>query len=75
MPIVTRTEVVSVLGPSDETLIMDVLATGATHEELAQAWAWVTNDEALMNDGHSLPSGRTAELVALLAPEDEDDEI
>ena len=75
MATVTRTEVISVLGPSDETLIMDVLATGATREELAQAWAWVTNEEALMNDGHALPSGRAAELVALLAPEDEDDEI
>jgi hypothetical protein len=75
MATLTRQEVVSVLGPSDGSLIVELLATGATPEELAQAWAWVTNDEAMMNDGHALPTGRAAELVALLSPEDEDHEI
>jgi hypothetical protein len=72
MKVLTRTEAVSVLGPSDGNLIAEVVATGATLEELAQAWAWVNNDEALINDGRPLPTGRVAELIGLLSPEDDE---
>jgi hypothetical protein len=64
----TRGDVLSVIGPADEILVAEIIATEATTEELAQAWAWVNNDEALINEGRPLPSGRTAELVELLAP-------
>jgi hypothetical protein len=68
----TREDVKSVLGPVDEIMVADVLATQATLEELSQAWAWLNSDEALIGQGRSLPTGRVAELVDLLAPvEDE----
>lgn len=41
----------------------DIIRSGASAEELAQAWAWVNADEAHINDGRPLPSGRVAELV------------
>jgi hypothetical protein len=37
----------------------------------ARAWA---NDEALVNEGRPLRSGRTAELVELLTPQDDEEE-
>ena len=52
----------------------EIIATEATTEELAQAWAWVNNDEALINEGRALPSGRTAELVELLTPQSDEEE-
>jgi hypothetical protein len=64
----------SVVGPVDEVVIADVIATQATIEELSQAWAWVNSEEALMNEGRPLPSGRTAELVEILISQDEDEE-
>jgi hypothetical protein len=42
------------------------LVTGATTQELAQAQAWVANDEALINAGAPLPAGRLARLVEIL---------
>jgi hypothetical protein len=70
----TRADVLSVVGPVDEVMITDIIATQATLEELSQAWAWVNNDEALINEGWPLPSGRTAVLVELLTSQDEGEE-
>ena len=67
-----REDVVSVLGPADETLIAEVIATGASFEELREAWAWLNGDEALMNQGRPLPGTRVAALIDMLeADEDE----
>ena len=70
----TRDDVLSVIGPADEILVTAIIATEATIEELAQAWAWINNDEALINEGRPLPSGRIAELVELLTPPDDEEE-
>ncbi|MBY5368151.1 hypothetical protein HFO98_19740 [Rhizobium leguminosarum] len=64
-------DVIAVLGPVDETLVADILATGASVRDLAEAWAWVNADEALMNEGRRLPAGKVAELVDLLEVDDE----
>ena len=65
-------DVVSVLGPVDETLIAEVMATRASFDELREAWAWLNGDEALMNEGRPLPGTRVAALIDLLeANEDE----
>jgi len=55
------------LGPLDDVTIAELIATGASAEELAQAQAWLANDEALMNAGKSLPAGRVGELVDIVA--------
>lgn len=39
------------LGDVKDTVLAEVLATGASAEELAQAQAWVANDEPLLNIG------------------------
>ncbi len=65
-------EIAAILGPVDPMLIAEVAQTGTTPQELAEALAWMNADEALINEGRSLPSGRVAELIALLEPTDED---
>lgn len=42
----TSDDVIAILGPIDETLLAEVVATGATQAELAEAFAWANNDEA-----------------------------
>lgn len=59
-------DITAILGPVDEVLIAEINRSGASAEELAEAWAWVSADEALINAGRPLPSRRVAELVALL---------
>jgi len=65
-------DVVSVLGPVDETVVADIVATGVTPEELAEARAWVNADEAMIGEGRPLPCGRVAELVELLQPDQDE---
>ncbi|MBN9047616.1 MAG: hypothetical protein J0H18_18415 [Rhizobiales bacterium] len=69
----TREEIISVLGPTDDILVADLMATGAAFGELREAWAWLQNDEALMGEGRPLPGSRVAALIDLLDPEDEED--
>ena len=65
-------DVITILGPVDETLVADVIATGATPAELAEAFAWINNDEALIGEGRPLPSGRVATLVDLLVSDEDE---
>lgn len=71
----TSKDVTAVLGPVDESLAADLIATGATQAELAEAFAWINNDEALMSEGRRLPTGRIATLVDMLSAEEEEDEL
>ena len=69
----TRDDVVAMLGPLDDTIVAEVIATGASAAELAEARAWIANDEAMMNAGRPLAAGRVARLVEILAaPEEEE---
>jgi hypothetical protein len=56
--------------------IAEIIGTGATAEELAEAQAWTVNDDPLLNAGKPLPSGRVRELIDILAEleADEDDD-
>ena len=69
---ITREEIVSILGPTDETLIADILSTGASFRELREAWAWLNEDEALTGEGRPLPGTRVAELIDLLDADEDD---
>jgi hypothetical protein len=67
-------DVVALLGPVDETMQAAILATGASAHELAQAIAWLDNDEALIGAGDHLPDSRVRALIDILAADlDEDD--
>jgi hypothetical protein len=72
----TRDDVIKAVGEADDVTIAEIIGTGATAEELAEAQAWIDNDEALMNAGKPLPSGRVGELVEILTELElgEDDE-
>jgi hypothetical protein len=73
---VTRDDVIKAVGPVDDVTIAEIIGSGATEDELAEAQAWIVNDEALMNAGKPLPSGRAGELIEILSEleSDEDDE-
>ena len=68
----TREEIVSLLGPVDDTTIAEVAGTGATLQDLREALAWVNSDEALMGKGRPLPGTRVASLIDILAPDEEE---
>ena len=77
MSTLTREEVATALGSVDDDLITQILATGASPEEFAQARAWLANDEALINAGAPLAKGRVARLIEIMESADNwaDDEV
>ncbi len=71
MPL-TASDVEAVLSPTDESMIALIIATDATPADLAEAWAWINNEGALIAQGRPLPAGKVAELCDLLdEPEDD----
>jgi hypothetical protein len=73
---VTRDDVTKAFGRIDDVTIAEIIGTGASADELAEAQAWIVNDEPLMNAGKPLPSGRVRELIDILAelePSEDDD--
>lgn len=72
MPI-TRAEIAAVLGPVDESFAAEIVAVDPSPEQLAEAWAWVGSDEALVNDYRELPTGKVADLIEILSPLNEDE--
>jgi hypothetical protein len=74
---VTRDDLIKVMGRADDVTIAEIIGTGATVDELAEAQAWIANDEPLLNAGKPLATGRVRELVDILAefgPDEENDE-
>ena len=51
-----------------------LIGNGAAAEELAEAKAWLSNDEPLMNAGRPLAKGRVGELVDILTELEEREE-
>jgi hypothetical protein len=73
---ITRDDVIKAIGAVDDVTIAQMIATGATIDELAEAQAWLANDEPMMNSGRPLATGRVRELVDIIAelePDDDDD--
>ena len=72
----TRDDVTRAVGRIDDVTVAEIIATGATVDELAEAQAWIANDEPLMNAGKPLATGRVRELIDILAelePSEDDD--
>ncbi|WP_404405312.1 hypothetical protein [Pelagibacterium halotolerans] len=73
MPI-TRSEMEKILGPVDNQMATEILSVGASAEELARALFWVNSDEAFVNEGAHMPTGKVAELIEILESAEMEDE-
>lgn len=73
---ITRDDVIKAVGAVDDTTIAQIIGTGATGDEFAEALAWNGNDELMMKSGRPPATGRVRELTDILAelePNDDDD--
>jgi hypothetical protein len=73
----TRDDVIRAVGAVDDVTIAQIIGINATADELAEAQAWIVNDDPLLNAGRPLATGRVRELVDILAelePDDDDHE-
>lgn len=69
----TRDDMERVIGPLDDQLAAEIAYTDASPQELAEAMAWLNQDEALVNEGKHMPRGKVGELIAILAPPENED--
>jgi hypothetical protein len=69
----TREEARALTGPVDDVTLAEIVQLGVTRAELAEAQAWIENDEAMLNEGRGIPAGRVARVVEMLREKDEDD--
>jgi hypothetical protein len=70
----TRDDVIKAVGEADDVTIAEIIGTGATPEELAEAQAWIANEDALLDAGKPLAKGRVGELVEILSELEADEE-
>ena len=71
---ITKDDAAKAIGRVDDVTIAEIIATGATVDELAEAQAWIANDEPLLNAGRPLATGRVRELIEILAKLESDDD-
>ena len=71
---VRRDDVYRAVGVADDVTIAEIIGTDATVEELAEAQAWIANDEPMLNAGRPLAHGRVRELVDILSELEPNDE-
>jgi hypothetical protein len=64
---ITRDDAIRAIGRANDTAIAEMIATGATADELAEAQAWMVNDEPMLNAGKPLAQGRVRQLVDILS--------
>ena len=70
----TQEDVIKAIGRVDDVTIAQIIGINATVDELAEALAWMANDEPMMNSGRPLATGRARELVDILAELEPDDD-
>jgi hypothetical protein len=68
----THAEVRTALGSVDDIIVAEIIAMGATAEELTQARAWVADD--LIAGSKPLPSDRVGRLIQILEKVADDEE-
>ena len=73
---ITRNDATKLIAEADDVTVAQIIGTGATVDELAEALAWLANDEPMIDAGRPLATGRVRELVDILSEleTDEDDE-
>jgi len=70
--IVSTADIRAVLGPLNENDLLEIASLRPTIGDLEEAATWLSGDRDVFGPGEPL-KGVAAEIVAVLAPDDEDD--
>lgn len=66
---VTVREIGEIVGELDAAAIESIIATGATREEVLEAYAWLSADDSLHRELHHVPHGTVARVYEILEAE------
>ncbi len=69
-PPLVRDDVIGVVGQIDDDKIAGIIATGATMEQLVEAYAWTADETDALADAEKSLSGTVAEVYDILTADD-----
>ncbi len=67
----THDQVIGVVGQIDDDKIADIIATGATLEEVVEAFAWASDETDALADAERSLAGRVAAVYDVLTAEEQ----
>jgi hypothetical protein len=59
-------DVLGIFGPLEDIVVAEIIATGATREELVAAHGWIARDESHSIADRVLPTGPMARVVRII---------
>jgi hypothetical protein len=65
----TREEIIGAIRDAEDSLVLSIVATGATLEEFGEALDWLDDQSGWLAGGRARPTSRVAQIVALLEAE------
>lgn len=66
----TAEEIVRILGPLDDAVLLKILETGATPAEVLEAFTWSTADDQIGTELEHRPRGAVARVYEILKREE-----
>ena len=66
----TAAEIVGILGPVDDALVVDILNTGATAAEVLEAFTWANADDQIGTETEHGPRGAVIRVYEILKREE-----
>ncbi len=66
---VTAREIQEIVGELDPATIASIVATGATREDVLEAYTWLSADDSLHRELHRMPHGMVARIYEILEAE------
>ncbi len=72
-PVASSTDIKGILGALDESMLLEITALRPTLRDVEDAAQWLSGDRDVFGAGEPL-KGIAAEIVAVLAPGEEDEE-
>ena len=65
-PTLTRQDIIGVVGRIDDSIAAEIIATGATLEDLVEAFAWSSDETDALADAEKTLNGQVARVYEIL---------
>lgn len=62
----TRDEIIHIVGTVDDSIVIDIIKTGANTVQLIEAFNWLSEDDIMAETTRREPRGVIAELIEIL---------
>jgi len=66
----TAAEIIEIVGPLEDAVLMRIVETGATPGEVLEAFTWATADDQIGTELEHLPRGVVAQVYDILKREE-----